>query len=404
MARACIHTLEPMEHGGVMAKVRVAAELLRRCGYSPRLLYTATDQVPTGGWGAKMRYFLQHPRPYQTEFEGYPGFAVPHWPLPIWATYALPWLFFRRAIANHHINIVISGANHCGLPCAIARKRYIVWIGTLYEDELTGKAVGGDHWAQQMLTGMQGGILDKVERFVFERAALILTNGSHTAHRVREAHPDVSEKVRTAMFAVDTNVFRPATPDDMQPDSAPYLLLTGRINDPRKNVGMLFRAFARVCERRPDFRLILTGDQPWETVRAMAREVGVAAQVEFVGRQTKSELVRLYQGAELFVLSSNQEGLGISVLEAMACGTPVVATRCGGPESVLVDGETGFMVPLNDDAAMAERLIQLLSDPPLMVKMRENCVRVARETFSRPIVEKILLQAFRDVYPEHFLS
>ena len=55
MSLACIHTLEPMEHGGVMAKVRVAADLLRRCRHSPRLLYTATDQVPVGGLGMKGR-------------------------------------------------------------------------------------------------------------------------------------------------------------------------------------------------------------------------------------------------------------------------------------------------------------------------------------------------------------
>jgi glycosyltransferase involved in cell wall biosynthesis len=86
----------------------------------------------------------------------------------------------------------------------------------------------------------------------------------------------------------------------------------------------------------------------------------------------------------------------------MACGTPVVATRCGGPESVLQDGETGFMVPLNDDAAMAERILQLLSDTALTASMRENCVRLARETFSRHLVDEILLKAFHDVYPEHF--
>ena len=60
------------------------------------------------------------------------------------------------------------------------------------------------------------------------------------------------------------------------------------------------------------------------------------------------------------------------------------------------------MVPLNDDTAMAERILQLLSDPPLMATLRKNCVRLARETFSRAVVEKILLGAFHDVYPEHF--
>lgn len=387
-----------------MAKVRVAAELLRRCGHSPSLLYTATDQVPTGGWVAKLRYFLQHPRPYLTEFQGYQGLAFPHWPLPIWATYALPWFSARNAHTNCVFQVVVSGAAHCGLPAALSGVRFIVWISTLYTDELSGRALAGDRWAVKTGSGLSARILRWEEKFVLERASLVLANGGYIADRIRSSFPAVNERVRVAIYPVDTDVFQPYSPDLMHPHSDPYLLFTGRINDPRKNVGMLFKAFARVRERRPNLKFILTGDQPWENVRTMAADAGVAADVGFVGRQTESELVRLYQGAELFVLSSNQEGLGISVLEAMACGTPVVSTRCGGPESVLTEGHTGFLVPLNDDAAMSERILQILSDPKLMASMRENCVRSAKETFSRPEVEKILVKAFHDVYPEHFQS
>ena len=387
-----------------MAKVRVAVDLLRRCGHAPRLLYTATDQVPTGGWGAKMRYFLGHTRPYLTEFQGYQGIALPHWPLPIWATYALPWFSARNAQKNCVLQVVVSGAVHCGLPAALSGVRFIVWVSTLYADELAGRALAGDRWAVKTSSGLSARILRWEEKLVLERASLVLANGGYVADRIRSSFPAVNKRVRVAIYPVDTDVFQPSGTDSMHPYSAPYLLFTGRINDPRKNVGMLFKAFARVRERRPNLKMILTGDQPWENVRAMAADAGVSAEVEFVGRQTESEIVRLYQGAEIFVMSSNQEGLGISVLEAMACGTPVVSTRCGGPESVLKDGDTGFLVPLNDDAAMSERILQLLTDPQLMVSMRHNCVRSAKDNFSRPEVEKILMQAFHDVYPEHFPS
>ena len=391
-----------MEHGGVMAKVRVAVELLRRCGHSPNLLYTATDQVPTGGLGSKFSYFLQHPRPYQTEFQGYPGVAFPHWPLPIWATYALPWFSYRKTQTKFPLQMVVSGAAHCGLPAALLGGRFIAWVSTLYMDELSGRALAGDSWAEKTGSGMSAWLLRREEKFVLESASLVLANGGYIADRIRSSFSSMGDKVRVVIYPVDTDVFRPSALDRTQPDPGPYLLFTGRINDPRKNVGMLFKAFARVREQRPNLRLILTGDTPSENVLSLAADSGVAEEVDFVGRQTELELVRLYQGAALFLLSSNQEGLGISVLEAMACGTPVVATRCGGPESVLLDGETGFMVPLNDDAAMAERILQLLSDTALTASMRENCVRLARETFSRHLVDEILLKAFHDVYPEHF--
>ena len=402
MSLACIHTLEPMEHGGVMAKVRVAAELLRRCGHSPRLLYTATDQVPVGGLGMKARYFLEHPRPYPTQFEGYGGIAFPHWPLPTWATYLLPWFASRKIQTKCGIQVVVSGAAHCGVPAALSKARFIVWVSTLYADELAGRALAGDKWAARTGSGVSGLLLRLEEKFVLERASLILANGGYIAEKISENFPAVKDRVRIAIYPVDTDVFCPSVQEYSKPDSHRYLLFTGRINDPRKNMGMLFKAFALVLQRRPDLRLILTGDRPDRAIRALAAEAGVDAKVDFIGRQSKLELVRLYQNAELFVLSSNQEGLGISVLEAMACGTPVVATRCGGPESVLKEGETGFMVPVNDYDAMSERILKLLSDNQLIYRMREQCTRLASDTFSRPMVEKTLLQAFRDVYPEHF--
>jgi len=165
---------------------------------------------------------------------------------------------------------------------------------------------------------------------------------------------------------------------------------------------MLFRAFARVLAELPDVRLVLTGDDPNDYLLESASEAGVLSKVDFVGRQTEQQLISLYQGAEVFVLSSNQEGLGISILEAMACGVPVVATNCGGPDNIVVDGKTGFLVDLNDDYHMANNITRLLKDSQLREKFSNDSVRVANESFSREVMTKSLLKAFHDVYPEYF--
>ena len=100
--------------------------------------------------------------------------------------------------------------------------------------------------------------------------------------------------------------------------------------------------------------------------------------------------------------ASNQEALGIAVLAAMACGDPVVSTKCGGPDNIVVDGETGFLVDLNDDYHMAKHITRLLKDPYLREKFSNNAVRLAHESFSRKLMTKSLLKAFYDVYPEYF--
>ncbi len=401
MTGVCIHTLEPLQHGGVMAKVRVVGEILRASGHNPHLMYTATDQVPSGNWMTKIKYLLTHATPSTTQFEDYQGIAFPYWPLPIWATYFCPWLWMNDPRYKFPIQVVVSGAAQCGFPVALTRQRYIVWMSTMYEDELAGRALAGDAWAAKTGTGISARLLQYEEKLVIENATMVIANGEYIAKKIVDKFPAVAGKIRTIVYPVDTDLFRPGcTTQEHNSDS--YLLFTGRINDPRKNISMLFRAFARVLAELPDVRLVLTGDDPNDYLLESASEAGVLSKVDFVGRQTEQQLISLYQGAEVFVLSSNQEGLGISILEAMACGVPVVATNCGGPDNIVVDGKTGFLVDLNDDYHMANNITRLLKDPQLREKFSNDSVRVANESFSREIMTKSLLKAFHDVYPEYF--
>jgi glycosyltransferase involved in cell wall biosynthesis len=299
------------------------------------------------------------------------------------------------------IHVVVSGANGCGLPAALAGRRYLAWVGTLYRDELEGKAAAGDAWARRTLRGPGGALLDREERFIFERAAVIMANGPHSASAIRRRYPQAADKVRVMIYPVDTETFRP-DPAARAAARRPYLLFTARINDPRKNVGLLLEAFARIRAARPALELVLTGDEPHASIREKAAALGLGEAVRFAGYQTPADLVRLYQGAELFVLSSTQEGLGISLLEAMACGLPAVTTRCGGPEGVLTEGHTGLLVENGDAAAFAGAVLGLLGEPARLEAMRANCAEYARAHFARPLIEDRLLDAFRAVYPEHF--
>ena len=97
--------------------------------------------------------------------------------------------------------------------------------------------------------------------------------------------------------------------------------------------------------------------------------LGVRDRVEYVASPSREELVRLYQEASVFALPSDEEGLGMVILEATSCAVPVVSTRSGGPDGIITDGEDGFLVPLDDAAAMAGRLQSLLENPSLNIAM-----------------------------------
>ncbi|MEE2663871.1 MAG: glycosyltransferase family 4 protein [Myxococcota bacterium] len=192
-----------------------------------------------------------------------------------------------------------------------------------------------------------------------------------------------SERVIFAPPGVDTDRFRPSE-SAQEPPGPGVVLCVGRLADPRKRVDLLFEAYAGLCARLEDPpRLLLAGGSaPPEASWARARELGVLERIEFRADVPGDELVELYRNASVFALASDEEGLGIVIVEAMACGLPVVTTDCGGPSTSVLDGETGILVPRNDPEAMASALHSLFTDPAQRARMARSARARATEVFS----------------------
>ncbi|MBI5715900.1 MAG: glycosyltransferase family 4 protein [Chloroflexi bacterium] len=400
MSRVCIYTLEPVEYGGVPDKVHFAYDVIKNLGHDSNLIYVATNRVPNGSRFDKIKFFLTAKAQDEIIYNMH-GFGIPDYPLPAWLPYLMPLVFARHIINASQMHLAISGSNHVALPSAILNRRFIVWIGTMYEEEIVGKAIGGDPWAVAMMKKpITRKILEWQERFIFRRASLILTNGKHTAEAVARSCPEAANKIRTLIFPIDETRFKPKP--SVRDPSHPYLLFAARINEPRKNTPLLIRAFARVHQRHPNLKLILTGDPPNDILLNATREAKVMDSIDFRGYQTPDELIQLYQGAELFIVPSLQEGMCNAMLEALACGTPTIATRCGGPEKMIVDDEIGYLVDNNDEDQLVTAIIKALANPAHLNVMRQNARDYAVNTYARPIAEKILRAALKEVYPQHF--
>lgn len=193
---------------------------------------------------------------------------------------------------------------------------------------------------------------------------------------------------------IDTDIFYPG------PYRANgYILSVGRFADPRKNVRLLLRAYAHLLQAMPDAPpLILAGDTgPSSENLRLASSLGISEKVEVRLQVSQEELAELYRNASLFVLSSDEEGLGIVNLEAMASGIPVVSTRCGGPDIAVVDGETGYLTPVGDAQALAERMRELLADPSLRQRMGEAGKIIIDERFSLEATGKACLDKYDEV-------
>lgn len=202
------------------------------------------------------------------------------------------------------------------------------------------------------------------------------------------------EKVIFAAPGIDVEFFQPGEYQASGP-----ILSVGRFHDPRKNVPLLLRAYAQLRKARPDApKLIMAGEVgPTESDLALAAELGILPHLEIQLAVSLDQLRELYRTSSMFVLSSNEEGLGMVILEAMACGIPVVSTRSGGPETSVVEGETGFLTPLNDAASMSQRMKELLGDEAMCRRLGANGRTRAVECFSLEATGRIYLEKYDEL-------
>jgi glycosyltransferase involved in cell wall biosynthesis len=131
-----------------------------------------------------------------------------------------------------------------------------------------------------------------------------------------------------------------------------------------KNIPMMLRGLKLVLQQFPDTCLVIAGQgEEEESLKQLADDLGIADQVKFIG--LRFDLPEIYPLFDVFLLTSFSEGISITLLEAMASGVSAVVTDVGGNREVVVEGETGYLVPVDDDGLLAGRVCELLQETGL---------------------------------------
>jgi alpha-1,3-rhamnosyl/mannosyltransferase len=204
-------------------------------------------------------------------------------------------------------------------------------------------------------------------REVAARADRIITVSECSKQDVTELMHLPPERVLVIPNGVDRR-YVPGPPVTQRP---PVILYVGRL-DPYKNVDALLRAFSRVLHAVPQARLQIAGppDHRYPETLALLDELDLQARVDWTGYLSDDELLKAYQQARVTALPSRYEGFGLPVVEAMACGTPVVCSNAASlPE---VAGDNALLVGPDDVQGLAQALQQVLTDDALAQKLAQN--------------------------------
>lgn len=204
------------------------------------------------------------------------------------------------------------------------------------------------------------------------RSGVLLADSAWTQRTLVEALGLDEGRIAVVPLGVDREHFRPsAVPADFRaryalPEGDEYVLYVGS-EDPRKNLDVLLRAFARIACAVPRARLIKAGAAHYRDERTrlqrLTADLGIGHAVRFLDHIAEDDLPLLYGAASVCVLPSAYEGFGFPVLEAMACGTPVVCAAAAAlPE---LAGTAAQLTPPDDPEALADALLHLLRDPAL---------------------------------------
>jgi glycosyltransferase involved in cell wall biosynthesis len=228
-----------------------------------------------------------------------------------------------------------------------------------------------------------------------EAGALTAITDDCRQHALRAGAP--GEHIRLVFNGTDLRRFSPGENGAAARGFGPHMVFACRQLFPRKGIRFLLEAAAQLKPRFPDLKIVLAGDgfeRPELT--QLAANLGIGADVTFLGWVPNAELPPYYRSAAVSVIPSLEEGFGIPAAEAMGCEVPVVASDAGGLPEVVENGVTGLVVPRGDSAALADAIGSLLADP----ERRRRMGRAGRERALRLFDWDRSAQQFEELYRE----
>lgn len=254
--------------------------------------------------------------------------------------------------------VVHAQSTYIGIPTLLAkmflRKPCVVW------------AQGSDIYHPTFLE-------KRFTKSVAKNTDVIIALTEHMKMNIQRIH---QREVFVIPNGIDLDKFQPLSRAEARgelhiEENERIILFVGRLH-PVKGVKHLIRAMRFIAQAAPKARLILLGDgEERQDLEALTRKLNLEDFITFAGRVPNAEIPEYMTASDVLLLPSLSEGFPVVVLEAMACGLPIVSTNVRGLPEIVVNGENGFIVEPEDPDALAEKVLQLLNDEGIRRRMGE---------------------------------
>jgi glycosyltransferase involved in cell wall biosynthesis len=289
----------------------------------------------------------------------------------------------RRLMNEYRVDVLHTHGYKADLyGCAAAWGRSVGLIATCH------------NWPHPSLKMRAYAALDRLFLRTFDRVVVL----SETVAGILRRSGLAERKLQTIANGVDVERFRDAQPSLNNGSGATHESVVGFVGRlvPGKGADVLLRAASRVFSRRPNCRIVLVGDGPCRPeLESLAAQLGIADRVLFTG--VRDDMPQVYASIDLLVLPSLCEAMPMCVLEAMAAGKPVIATRVGAVPELIDQGQTGVLIEPGDVAGLSAAVVKLLEDSERARQLGEKGRTRTIEHFSADYMARRYLQLYSEV-------
>ncbi|MBI2170425.1 MAG: glycosyltransferase [Chloroflexi bacterium] len=287
----------------------------------------------------------------------------------------------------HGVQAFVQGS---GLRYDLLHSHYWLsgWVGQTLAQEWRAPHVTTFHTLAEIKTRARVGEAEATPRSATERQVIatsdrVIVSTAHEGVALQQLYGAPAGKMRVVPGGVDLDLFHPgsqrAARDQLGLNRHHTILYVGRL-DPIKGLEVLMHTLPQL-ETCKDVQLLVVGgsqeDAEYQRLKQLSSQLGLAERIEFLGSQQHESLPSYYQAADVCVVPSYYESFGLVALEAMACGTPVVASRVPGLQTIMRDNRSGYLVPWHCPDAFADRLEVLLSNDALRHSMGQQARKMA---------------------------